>query len=70
MHIRMLKEPSQEYNKENSVVIAVDLGCAFTKVSYWNFEDGSSTLLRINGCDSIPTAIAYSVGYLQRPFIL
>lgn len=56
-----LRKPSSAYNKEDSVVIAVDLGCEFTKVSYWNFEDGSSSLVRIDGCDSIPTAIAYSV---------
>lgn len=59
-----LREPDTIYNQPDSVVIAVDLGCAFTKVSYWNFEDGCSTIIKMNGAESIPTAIAYSVSFV------
>ena len=56
-----LRDPENFENPEDSVVIAVDLGSEFTKVSYWNFEDGCSNIIRINGCESIPSAIAYDV---------
>lgn len=56
-----LRNPDIPYNEKDSVVIAVDLGCEFTKVSYWNFEDGCSSIVKINGLESFPTAISYRV---------
>ena len=56
-----LRDPENFENPEDSIVIAVDLGSEFTKVSYWNFEDGCSNIIRINDCESIPSAIAYDV---------
>ena len=57
----ILKKPESVSTQENSVSIAIDLGCEFTKVSYWNFEDGCSNIIKIDNAESIPTAIAYSV---------
>lgn len=53
--------PEAQIDSENGAVIAVDLGCEFTKASYWNKEDGCSSLIPLSDNNSIPTAIAYSV---------
>lgn len=56
-----LYTPDAAMDCTESAVVALDVGCAFTKVSYWNTEDNASNILRIDGSDSIPTAIAYMV---------
>ena len=53
--------PDAAMDCTESAVVALDVGCAFTKVSYWNAENNASSILRIDGNDSIPTAIAYTV---------
>ena len=57
----ILRKPESIAKNENSVAIAIDMGCEFTKVSYWNFEDNCSSIIKIDNAESIPTAIAYSV---------
>ena len=57
----ILRKPESIVKNENSVAIAIDMGCEFTKVSYWNFEDNCSNIIKIDNTESIPTAIAYSV---------
>ena len=54
--------PETPVDGTQDAVVAIDMGCAFTKVSFWNQEDNCSCTLRIDGESSIPTAIAYSVG--------
>lgn len=56
-----LRIPEKPMGLDGSVVIAVDIGNEFTRASYWNAEDGCSNIIPIDGYDSIPTAIAYSV---------
>ena len=53
--------PEKAIDTETDVAVAVDVGCEFTKVAYWNPEDGCSSLLPLSESNSIPTAIAYSV---------
>lgn len=64
-HIEKLRVPEKPVESENSAVVAVDIGNEFTKAAYWNMEDNCSNVAMIDGCNSIPTAIAYSVGMLM-----
>lgn len=59
--VESLRIPEKPMGLDGSVVIAVDIGNEFTRASYWNAEDGCSNIIPIDGYDSIPTAIAYSV---------
>lgn len=47
-------------------MIAVDMGNEFTKVSYWNMEDGCSNTVCFDEYESIPTALAYKVAVLSQ----
>ena len=51
---------------DDSIVIAVDMGNEFTKVSYWNKEDGCSNTVCFDEYESIPTALAYRVAIGSR----
>lgn len=61
LKVEKYRFPEKEIDSENNVAVAVDVGCEFTKVAYWNPEDGCSSLLPLSETNSIPTAIAYSV---------
>lgn len=63
--IERLRVPEKHVESENLAVVAVDIGNEFTKAAYWNMEDNCSSVAMIDGCNSIPTAIAYSVGMLM-----
>ena len=47
-------------------MIAVDMGNEFTKVSYWNMEDGCSNTVCFDEYESIPTVLAYKVAVLSQ----
>jgi len=59
--VESLRIPEKPMESDGSVVVAVDIGNEFTKASYWNADDGCSNIIPIDGYDSIPTAISYSV---------
>ena len=59
--VESLRIPEKPMGQDGSVVIAVNIGNEFTRASCWNAEDGCSNIIPIDGYDSIPTAIAYSV---------
>lgn len=61
LKVEKYRLPKEAIDSENNGVIAVDVGSEFTKVAYWNPEDGCSSLLPLSESNSIPTAIAYSV---------
>lgn len=61
LKVEKYRLPEKAIDTETDVAVAVDVGCEFTKVAYWNPEDGCSSLLPLSESNSIPTAIAYSV---------
>ena len=61
-----LRTPERPVGGDDSIVIAVDMGNEFTKVSYWNKEDGCSNTVCFDEYESIPTALAYRVAIGSR----
>lgn len=61
-----IRIPESPVGGEDSIVIAVDMGNEFTKVSYWNMEDGCSNTVCFDEYESIPTALAYKVAVISQ----
>ena len=59
--IERLRVNKNPYGQDGSEVVAIDIGSEFTKVSFWNKEDGCSSTLHLGSSELVPTMISYSV---------